>query len=88
MAHIEPALFKAVYIDNIMKVKMTDIIPENKEVIELMKNTEDFQKMSDKGIKNIFSRSWMLAHGIASLVAVGMFVYDEEKILEIIRDYN
>ena len=44
--------------------------------------------MSDKGIKNIFSRSWMLAHGIASLVAVGMFVYDEEKILEIIRDYN
>ena len=65
MAHIEPALFKAVYIDNIMKVKMID-----------------------KGIKNIFSRSWMLAHGIASLVAVGMFVYDEEKILEIIRDYN
>ena len=85
MAHIEPALFKAVYIDNIMKVKMIDIIPENKEVIELMKNTEDFEKMSDEEIKNIFFRSWMLVHGIASLVAVGMFVYNEEKILDILN---
>ena len=85
MAHIEPALFKAVYIDNIMKVKMTDIIPENEEVIELMKNTEDFKKMSDEEIKNIFFKSWMLVHGIASLVAVWMLVYDEEKILEILN---
>ena len=37
--------------------------------------------LGDRVQKNIFSRSWMLAHGIASLVAVGMFVYDEEKIL-------
>jgi len=27
----------------------------------------------------------MLAHGIASLVAVGMLVYDEDKILEILK---
>jgi len=27
----------------------------------------------------------MLVHGIASLVAVGMFVYDEEKILDILN---
>ena len=85
MAHIEPALFKAFYMDNIMQIQMTDIIPENKEVIELMKNTEDFKKMSDEEIKNIFFRSWMLVHGIASLVAVGMFVYDEEKILDILN---
>lgn len=85
IAHTEPTLFKAFYMDNIMKIQMTDIIPENKEVIELMKNTEDFKKMSDEEIKNIFFRSWMLVHGIASLVAVGMFVYDEEKILDILN---
>lgn len=70
IAHTEPALFKAFYMDNIMQIQMTDIIPENKEVIELMKNTEDFKKMSDEEIKNIFFKSWMLVHGIASLVAV------------------
>ena len=85
IAHTEPALFKAFYMDNIMQIQMTDIIPENKEVIELMKNTEDFEKMSDEEIKNIFFRSWMLVHGIASLVAVWMLVYDEEKILEILN---
>lgn len=85
IAHTEPALFKAFYMDNIMQIQMTDIIPENKEVIELMKNTEDFKKMSDEEIKNIFFRSWMLVHGIASLVAVGMFVYNEEKILDILN---
>lgn len=85
IAHTEPALFKAFYMDNIMQIQMTDIIPENKEVIELMKNTEDFEKMSDEEIKNIFFRSWMLVHGIASLVAVGMFVYNEEKILDILN---
>lgn len=85
IAHTEPTLFKAFYMDNIMQIQMTDIIPENKEVIELMKNTEDFKKMSDEEIKNIFFRSWMLVHGIASLVAVGMFVYDEEKILDILN---
>ena len=85
IAHTEPALFKAFYMDNIMQIQMTDIIPENKEVIELMKNTEDFKKMSDEEIKNIFFKSWMLIHGIASLVAVWMLVYDEEKILEILN---
>ena len=70
IAHTEPALFKAFYMDNIMQIQMTDIIPENKEVIELMKNTEDFKKMSDEEIKNIFFKSWMLVHGLASLVAV------------------
>jgi transcriptional regulator, tetR family len=85
IAHTEPALFKAFYMDNIMQIQMTDVIPENKEVIELMKNTEDFKKMSDEEIKNIFFRSWMLVHGIASLVAVGMFVYNEEKILDILN---
>lgn len=85
MAHIEPALFKAFYIDNIMKVEIMDIFVENQEIVEIMKVSEEYQKMSEDGIKNIVAKFWMLAHGIASLVATGMFVYDEEKVLEILE---
>ncbi|GIZ16530.1 TetR/AcrR family transcriptional regulator [Capnocytophaga catalasegens] len=85
MAHAEPALFKAFYMDNIMQVEMTDIFVEHQEVVEIMKNSEEYQKMSYKGINNFVAKAWMLAHGIASLVATGMFVYDEEKILEILE---
>lgn len=84
-AHIEPALFKAIYIDNILNVKMTDIFIENQQIIEIMKNSADYQKMSGERMTNIIKKSWMLAHGIASLVAVGIFVYDEEKIMQILE---
>lgn len=85
MAHTEPALFKAFYMDNIMKIEWADICDNNQEVIEIMKNSEEYRQLSEKGIKNIVAKSWMLAHGIASLVAVGMFIYDEEKIIEILK---
>lgn len=84
MAHTEPALFKAIYIDDAMNVKLTDIFPENQQIVELMKNSEHYQQLSDKGIKNSIAKAWMLVHGIATLVATGMFAYDEEMILEII----
>ena len=44
-----------------------------------------FSKIAEKEVKNNIAKAWMLAHGIASLVAVGMLVYDEDKILEILK---
>ena len=85
MAHTEPALFKAFYMDNIMNIKLTDIFPESQQVVNVMKNSEEYRQLSDEGVKNIIAKSWMLVHGIATLVATGMFAYDEEKILEILK---
>ena len=85
MAHTEPALFKAFYMDNVTNVKLTDIFPESERVVEIMKNSEECQNISDQELKNDIAKGWMLAHGIASLVAVGMLVYDEDKILEILK---
>ncbi|MDO4783443.1 MAG: TetR/AcrR family transcriptional regulator, partial [Capnocytophaga felis] len=68
MAHTEPALFKAVYIDNIMNVKLTDIFPENQEIVELMKSSEEYQQLSEEEAKNGIAKAWMLVHGIASMV--------------------
>lgn len=85
MAHTEPALFKAFYIDNVMNIKSKDIFPDSQKIVEIMKNTDDYKKMSDEGVKNIIAKSWMLAHGIASLVATGLFVYDEEKVKQILE---
>lgn len=85
MAYTEPALFKAFYMDNIMNVKLTDIFPESRQVVEIMKDSEEYQHLSEVEVKSGIAKAWMLAHGIASLVAVGMLVYDEEKILEILN---
>lgn len=85
IAYAEPALFKAFYMDNIMKVKLTDIFPESERVVEVMKNSDECRHLSEQEVKNGIAKAWMLAHGIASLVAVGMFVYDEEKIIEILK---
>lgn len=86
MAYIEPALFKAFYMDNIMNVKLTDIFPESRQAVEIMKDSEEYQHLSEEEVKSGIAKAWMLAHGIASLVAVGMLVYDEEKILEILNN--
>ena len=85
MAHADPALFKAFYMDNVSNVKLTDIFPESERVVKIIKNSKECRTLSDKELKNNIAKGWMLAHGIASLVAVGMFVYDEEKILEILK---
>ena len=85
MAYTESALFKAFYMDNVTNVKLTDIFPESERLVEIMKNSEECQNISDEELKNDIAKGWMLAHGIASLVAVGMLVYDEDKILEILK---
>ncbi|MDO4229692.1 MAG: TetR/AcrR family transcriptional regulator [Capnocytophaga sp.] len=85
MAHTESALFKAFYIDNILNIQMTDIFPESQQIVELMKETDEYKKLSDEGVKNIIAKSWMLVHGVATMVATGLLVYDEEKILEILE---
>ena len=85
MAHTEPALFKAFYMDNVTNVKLTDIFPESERVVEIIKNSEEYRSLSFQELKNNIAKAWMLVHGIASLVAVGMLVYDEDKILEILK---
>ena len=85
IAYIEPALFKAFYMDNVLNVKLTDIFPESQQVVEVMKNSKEYQWLSEQEVKNSIAKAWMLAHGIASLVAAGMFVYDEERIMEILK---
>ena len=85
MAHIEPALFKAFYMDNVTNAKLIDIFPESRRVVEIIKNSEEYRSLSFQELKNNIAKAWMLVHGIASLVAVGMLVYDEDKILEILK---
>lgn len=79
IAHTESALFKAIYIDNILNLKMTNIIP-NKEVLNIMKQDPCTANIPDDKIIEIATKSWFLVHGIASLIVSGMLVYDEDKI--------
>ena len=88
IAHTEPALFKAIYIDNILNLKMTDII-HKKEVLNIMKQDACTANISDDKIIEIATKAWFLVHGIASLIVCGMLVYDEGKIEKILDfSYN
>ena len=79
LAYAEPVLFKAIYIDNIIGLKMTDIFPE-KEMLDLMKQDACYENIPDDKLLEIATNAWFLAHGIASLITGEMLVYDEEKV--------
>ena len=68
-----------------LNTKLTHVFPESNQVVEIMKNSEEYRQLSEQEVKNNIAKAWMLAHGIASLVAVEMLVYDEDKILEILK---
>lgn len=83
-AHAEPVLFKAVYVDNILGLKMTDVAP-GKNMIDTMRQDIRTSEMSDDELLNTATRAWFLVHGLASLIASGMLVYDEDKIETILE---
>lgn len=79
----EPVLFKSIYVDNILNLKMTDIIPK-KQMIKVMRQDECTSGVPDEVLLEIAAKSWFLAHGIALLIASGMLIYDEEKVKKIL----
>ena len=83
VAFAEPILFKSIYVDNIYNVKLTDILP-NAEVIEVMNKELDIPK---NRLQETASKSWIFAHGLASLVATEMIEYDEEKIEQLLCSF-
>ncbi len=78
-AHTEPVLFKSIYVDNILGLKMTDVVPEQ-SMLETMKQDECCSGLSDAALMSTATQAWFLVHGIASLIVSGMLVYDEERI--------
>ena len=82
IAHAEPTLFKAVYVDNILNLTMTDILP-NKEILNILKQDTFSANIPNDKIIETVTKSWFLVHGIASLIVCDMLVYDDEKIEKI-----
>ncbi|MDR0429173.1 MAG: TetR family transcriptional regulator [Tannerellaceae bacterium] len=78
-AHTEPTLFKAIYVDNILEHKITDIIPE-KTMLEIMRQDTCTADISDDKLLDTAIKSWVCVHGLASLIACGMMIYDEDNI--------
>ena len=79
IAHTEPVFFKAIYVDNILCLKMTDLVSE-KEMLDLMKQDSCCDNIADDKLLEIATNAWFLAHGMASLIASKVLVYDEEKV--------
>lgn len=86
VAHAEPILFRAVYVENILGVKMSEFAP-SKSLIDVMKRDKQTREMSEKILKKIATDSWIYAHGIASLVSSGLMVYEERKIEQMLLSF-
>ena len=83
VAFTEPILFKSIYVDNILNIKLTDILP-NAAVIEV---TSKELGISENRLQELASKSWIFAHGLASLVATEMIEYDEKKIEQLLCSF-
>lgn len=81
VAHKESLLFKAIYNDNIANIKFSDFKknPMIIKALELIWNTNS--------IDDTATKAWIFAHGIASLVAAGMMVYDSAKIEKLLLSF-
>ena len=80
------ALFKAIYVDNILEHKITDIIPE-KTMLEIMRQDTCTADMPDDKLFDIAIRAWVSVHGLASLIASGMMIYDEDKVERMLESF-
>ena len=78
IAYAEPVFFKAVYVDNILNLKMTDIVLK-KEMLDIMKKDTHSMNIPDEKLLEIATNAFFLVHGIASLIASEIIVYDKEK---------
>lgn len=83
-AHVEPVLFKFVFIDNSTSVKLTDIIKNKRVTSNIRKSlrSEPCKKMQRTILDN-----WMYAHGLATLISSGIIPYEEEKIKRMLLDF-
>ena len=85
-AYTEPTLFKAIYADNILELTMTDIIPAN-TMLEIMRQDTCATGLSDDELMETAVKTWVFAHGLASLIVSGIIVYDESKIEMILETF-
>jgi AcrR family transcriptional regulator len=82
----EPALFKSIYVDNILKIKLTDIIP-GQMVTASMKQEPGVTDLSEEKLNDVAVKSWIFVHGLASLIATGMMAYNEEKVESMLHSF-
>jgi AcrR family transcriptional regulator len=84
IAFAESVLFKSIYVDNVLKIKLTEILPDETMKTAMRKETE-MADLSDEQINEIGVKAWIFTHGLASLIATGVMVYNEEKIETMLR---
>lgn len=84
MAHAEPILFKFIYIDNSLSVKLTDVIEDRRIVFAIQK---DFRLASYRRNQKTVLDNWVYVHGLAILIASGVIAYDEDKIKNMLSNF-
>jgi AcrR family transcriptional regulator len=80
-AHTEPVLFRAFYSENMLGRKL-DELPPNDHVLQALRQELGGLEVSEEKLANILTDAWIYVYGLASFIASGTLVYDEEKIMQ------
>ena len=78
----EKELFKLLF----MSEDGEDILTAHKEMPYVLRVIEETENISGKDAQNVYEEMWMLAHGIATMIATGTARFTEERIRGILHD--
>lgn len=85
-AHAKPILFKAIYVGDILSLKMADIVPQESLLDVIRRDTCSAEKAGDQ-LLELATQAWIFAHGLASLIANDMIVYGGGKVERLLESF-
>lgn len=80
-AHAEPVLFRAFYSKN-MPGRKLDELPLNDRVMQVLRQELGDVDVPEEQLADIAVNTWIYVYGLASFIASGTLVYDEEKVMQ------
>ena len=80
-AHAEPVLFRAFYSEHMLGRKLDELQP-NDCVMQALRHELGDANVPQEKLAEVVVNAWLYVYGLASFIASGTLVYDEEKIMQ------
>lgn len=85
-AKIEPNIFKALFMSNAITQDTISNMLIDKDIEGLLNEISATEKVSTREAQVVYKRMWLLAHGIASLIATNGDLFQMEEVKSILSD--
>lgn len=85
-AQIEPNIFKALFMNNAITQETISNMLIDKDIKGLLNEISVTEKISTSNAQVVYKRMWLLAHGMASLMATNKDLFQMEEVKSILSD--